>query len=141
MGGVVVYGGSGSGGVGSDVVLSDLSDERRTDEDVVNQFLASPIDAAEALLGRDAWGQIPQPLRVTFVGAAKPGGTDLGAGWSVEDLRGGGLDLVVEVAEHHHRRLVVVVVVVQEGGGSGADGDSFGGSAIKRVGTECPQPG
>jgi hypothetical protein len=34
------------------------------DEDVVDQFLASSIDAAEALGFGDAWGQIPQPLRV-----------------------------------------------------------------------------
>ena len=36
LGGVVVYGGSGSCGVGGDVVLGDLSDKRMTDEDVVD---------------------------------------------------------------------------------------------------------
>jgi len=54
LGGVVVYGGSGSCGVGGDVVLGDLSDERMTDEDVVDQFLAAPVDSAESLLGGDA---------------------------------------------------------------------------------------
>jgi hypothetical protein len=32
--------------------LGDLSDERMTDEDVVDQFLASSVDSAESLLGR-----------------------------------------------------------------------------------------
>ena len=36
LGGVVVDGGRGSGGVGGDVVLGDLSDQRLTDEDVVD---------------------------------------------------------------------------------------------------------
>ena len=70
--GVVVYGGGGPGGVGGDVVLGDLSNEPMTDEDVVDQFLASSVDSAESLLGRDARGEVPKPLRVTFVGAVKP---------------------------------------------------------------------
>jgi hypothetical protein len=74
--GVVVYGGSGPCGVGGDVV----------DEDVVNQFLPTPVDSAESLLGRDARGEVPKPLRVTFLGAVKPGGTDLRAGRPVDDL-------------------------------------------------------
>ena len=40
--------------VGSEVVLGDLPDERMTDEDVVDQFLASSVDSAESLLGGDA---------------------------------------------------------------------------------------
>ena len=59
------------------MVLSDLSDQGVADEDVVDQFLASPIDAAEALGFGDAWGQIPQPLRVALVGVVKAGGGDL----------------------------------------------------------------
>jgi hypothetical protein len=98
LGGVVVYGGSGSCGVGGDVVLGDLSDERMTDKDVVDQFLASSVDSAESLLGRDAGGEVPKPLRVTFVGAVKAGGADLRAGRPVDDLSSGGLHLVVEVA-------------------------------------------
>lgn len=50
------------------MVLGDLSDERMTDEDVVDQFFASPIDAAEALGFGDPWGEIPQPLPVAVVG-------------------------------------------------------------------------
>ena len=61
LGGVVVDGGGRSGGVGGDVVLSDLSDQGVADEDVVDQFIAPPIFAAEALGFGDAWGQIPQP--------------------------------------------------------------------------------
>jgi len=49
-------------GVGDDVVLGDLSDERMTDEDdermtdedVVDQLLASSVDSAKSLRGRDA---------------------------------------------------------------------------------------
>ena len=77
LGGVVVYGGSGSRGVGGDVVLGDLSDKHMTDEDVVDQFLASSVDSAESLLGRDAWGQIPQPLPVAVVGLVEAAGADL----------------------------------------------------------------
>ena len=71
LGGVVVYRGRGSCGVGGDVVLGDLSDQRLTDEDVVDQFLSSPVDSGESLLGRDARREVPKPLRVTFVGAVK----------------------------------------------------------------------
>ena len=66
--GVVIDRGRRPGRVGGDVVLSDLSDQRVAHEDVVDQFLASPIDAAEALGFGDAWGQIPQPLSVAVVG-------------------------------------------------------------------------
>jgi hypothetical protein len=59
------------------VVLSDLSDQGVADEDVVDQFLASPIDAAEALGFGDAWGQIPQPLPVAVVGLVEAAGADL----------------------------------------------------------------
>ena len=55
------------------VVLSDLSDQGVADEDVVDQFLASPIFAAEALGFGDAWGQMPQPLRVTWRMCECPG--------------------------------------------------------------------
>ena len=75
--GVVIDRGRRSGGVGGDVVLSDLSDQRVADEDVVDQFLASPIDAAEALGFGDAWGQIPQPLSVAVVGLVEAAGADL----------------------------------------------------------------
>ena len=91
LGGVVVYGGSGSRGVGGDVVLGDLSDKHMTDEDVVDQFLASSVDSAESLLGRDARGEVPKPLRVTVVGAVKASGADLRAGRPVDDLSGGPL--------------------------------------------------
>ena len=57
--------------------MGDRSDERMTDEDVVDQFFASPIDAAEALGFGDAWGQIPQPLPVTVVGLVEDAGADL----------------------------------------------------------------
>ena len=57
--------------------MGDLSDERMTDEDVVDQFFASPIDAAEALDFGDSWGQIPQPLPVTVVGLVEAAGADL----------------------------------------------------------------
>jgi len=59
------------------VVLRDLSDERVAGEDVVDQFLASPIDAAEALGFGDAWGQIPLPLSVAVVGLVEAAGADL----------------------------------------------------------------
>ena len=72
--GVIIDGGRRPGGVGGDVVLSYLSDQGVADEDVVDQFVASPIFAAEALGFGDAWGQIPQPLHVTFVGVVKAAG-------------------------------------------------------------------
>ena len=59
------------------MVLSDLSDQGVADEDVVDQFLASPIDAAEALGFGDAWGQIPQPPPVAVVGLVEAAGVDL----------------------------------------------------------------
>src|SRR6478672_438371 len=86
--------GGGSGGVGGDVVLGDLSDERMADEDVVDQFLSSAVDSAESLLGRDARGEVPKPLHVTVVGAVKAGRADLGARRPVEDLRRGRLHLI-----------------------------------------------
>jgi len=73
------------------VVLGDLSDKHMTDEDVVDQFLASSVDSAESLLGRDARGEVPKPLRVTVVGAVKASGADLRAGRPVDDLSGGPL--------------------------------------------------
>ena len=85
--------------------MGDLSDERMTDEDVVDQFLAAPVDSAESLLSRDARGEVPKPLRVTVVGVVKAAGTNLRAGRPVEDLRGGGLRLVVEIAEHDNGTL------------------------------------
>jgi hypothetical protein len=58
--GVVIYGRSGPGGVRDDVVLSDLPDERLAGEEVVDQFLAAPVDAAESLFvfGGDARGEV-----------------------------------------------------------------------------------
>jgi hypothetical protein len=120
-------------GVAGDVVLVDLSDERMTDEDVVNQFLAAPVDSAESLLGRNPRGEVPKPLRVTVVGAVEAAGINLRAGWSVEDLRGGRLHLVVEVTEHDNGTLWMAG---EEISGGRAHGGSFGGSAIERVGTE-----
>ena len=131
LGGVVVYGGSGSCGVGGDVVLGDLSDKHMTHEDVVDQFLASSVDSAESLLGRDARGEVPKPLRVTVVGAVKAAGTNLRAGRSVDDLSGGGLDFVVEVAEHDHGRLWMAGEQIS---GRGAHGGGFGAATVARVG-------
>ena len=78
------------------MVLGDLSDERTdeddermTDEDVVDQLLASSVDSAKSLRGRDARGEVPQPLRVTVVGVVKAGGTNLRAGRPVDDLSSG----------------------------------------------------
>ena len=134
LGGVVVYGGSGSCGVGGDVVLGDLSDKRMTDEDVVDQFLAAPVDSAESLLGRNTRGEVPKPLRVTVVGAVKAGGTNLRARWSVEDLGGGGLDLV----EHDNGTLRMAGKAVS---GGGAHGGGFGAATVERVGGEPPSLG
>jgi hypothetical protein len=135
LGGVVVYGGSGSCGVGSDVVLVDLSDERMTDEDVVDQFLVAPVDSAESLLGRDARGEVPKPLRVTVVGAVKAACTNLRAGRPVDDLSSGGLHLVVEVAEHDNGTLWMVG---EEISGGGAHGGGFGAATVERVGGAPP---
>ena len=62
------------------MVLGDLSNERVTDEDVIDQLLASSVDSAESLLGWDARGEVPKPLCVTVVGAVKAGGADHRAG-------------------------------------------------------------
>jgi hypothetical protein len=53
---------------GDQIRVLRASSQRVAHEDVVDQFLASPIDAAEALGFGDAWGQIPQPLSVAVVG-------------------------------------------------------------------------
>jgi len=73
----------------SDERMTDEDDERMTDEDVVDQLLASSVDSAKSLRGRDARGEVPQPLRVTVVGAVKAGGTNLRAGRPVDDLSSG----------------------------------------------------
>src|SRR6478672_13442650 len=116
--------GGGSGGVGGDVVLHDLSDERMADEDVVDQFPASAVDSAESLLGRDAGGEVPKPLRVTFVGAVKASGADLRAGRPVDDLSRGRLHLIVEVAKRDNRTLRLADEQISgrraHGGGFGA---------------------
>jgi hypothetical protein len=52
FGRVVIDGGGRPGrvgGVGGDVVLSDLSDQGVADEDVIDEFFAPAVDAAEAL--------------------------------------------------------------------------------------------
>jgi hypothetical protein len=58
--GVVIDRGRRSGRVGDDVVLSEFSDQGMADEDVVDQFLASPIFAAE----RDAARALSNLLRI-----------------------------------------------------------------------------
>ena len=98
----------------------------------------APVDSAESLLGGNARGEVPKPLRVTVVGAVKAGGTDLRARWSVEDLGGGGLDLVVEVAEHDNGTLWMAG---EEIGGGGAHGGGFGAATVERVGGEPPSLG
>jgi hypothetical protein len=72
LSGVVIDRGRRPGRVGGDVVLSDLSDQRVAHEDVVDQFLASPIDAAEALGFGDAWGQIHSRCRSPWSGWLRP---------------------------------------------------------------------
>jgi hypothetical protein len=67
--------------------------------------LAAAVDSAESLLGGDARGEVPKPLRVTVVGVVKAGGGDLRAGRPVDDLSSGRLHLVVEVAEHDNGTL------------------------------------
>ena len=43
----------------SDERMTDEDDERMTDEDVVDQLLASSVDSAKSLRGRDARGEVP----------------------------------------------------------------------------------
>ena len=75
-----------------------------TDEDVVDQFLASSVDSAESLLGRNARGEVPKPARHLCRGGQTR--------WcrspsrvAVDDLRSGSLRPVVEVAEHDNGTL------------------------------------
>ena len=125
LSGVVVDGGRRSCGVGGDVVLSDLSDQGVADEDVVDQFGASSIFAAEALGFGDAWGQIPRRCG-PVVGASKP--------LVAISEPGGPLRIWVVAASTSSLRSPspspMLVVVRQQVGGGGADGDSFGGPAI-----------
>jgi len=109
-----------------------------TDEDVVDQFLPSSVDSAESLLGRDARGEVPKPLRVTVVGAVKAAGTNLRAGRPVDDLSSGGLHLVVEVAKHDNGTLRLAGKAVS---GGGAHGGGFGAATVERVGGEPPTLG
>src|SRR6476469_328711 len=106
-----------------------------TDEDVVDQFPASAVDSAESLLGRDAGGEVPKPLRVTFVGAVKASGADLRAGRPVDDLSSGRLHLIVEVAKHDNRTLRMVG---EEISGSRAHGGGFRAAPVERVGGDSP---
>jgi hypothetical protein len=54
------------------VVLSDLSDQGVADEDVVDKFRASPIDAAEALGFGDAWERFHSRCQSPWPGWSKP---------------------------------------------------------------------
>jgi hypothetical protein len=84
------------------------------------------VDSAESLLGVDAWGEVPKPLRVTVVGAVKASCADLRAERPVDDLSGGRLHHIVEVAKHDNRTLRMVG---EEISGSRAHG---GGFALRR---------
>ena len=57
---------------GDQIRVLRASSERVAHEDVVDQFLASPTDAAEALGFGDAWGQIHSRCRSLWSGWLRP---------------------------------------------------------------------
>jgi hypothetical protein len=57
---------------GDQIRVLRASSQRVAHEDVVDQFLASPIDAAEALGFGDAWGQIHTRCRSPWSGWLRP---------------------------------------------------------------------
>ena len=92
---------AGEAGAGLDV--EDGVEQGVGDEDVVDQFSASAVDPAVLLFGGQLGGEVEQPGGVTLVGDGLAAGADLGAGRPEQDLGGGGLGVVVEVAEHDGR--------------------------------------
>ena len=103
------------------------------DEDVVDQFLASPIDAAEALGSGMCGARFQSRCASPSSGRSQPVVSNLRAGWSVEDLRGGGIRLVVEVTEHDNGTLRMAGEQIS---GGGAHGGGFGAATVERVGGE-----
>jgi len=106
-------------------------DECLAHEDVVDEFVAPPVLAGEALGLRDAWRQVPQTLAVAIVGSVESGRADLGAGRSVEDLGGGGIDFVVEVAQDDD---ALGIAAFQLLGSQVTHGASLGGTSVEGVG-------
>ena len=72
------------------MVLSDLSDQRMTDEDVVDQFLAPRYMRADALGFGDVGADLTAACRSPWSGWLKP--AVLLDPRGAEDLGGGGLD-------------------------------------------------
>lgn len=80
----IVADGGGCSGSGDHGSVSEVGDEGVADEDVVDELATAAVDAAVALLGRDAGGELSQPLLVALVRPGEAGGADLRAGWAVQ---------------------------------------------------------
>ena len=77
---------------GDQIRVLRASSQRVAHEDVVDQFLASPIDAAEALGFGDPWGEIPQPLPVAVVGLVEAATTQILNGPTGSEIGTGGFN-------------------------------------------------
>jgi hypothetical protein len=103
-------GGSGSCAVGSHGTVWHVMHQGVTDENVVDQLVASSESAAEPLILRDAGCEVPQSLPVASVVLVESRGTDLRAGRTVHDLGGRCFRDVVEVSQDDDATLLALVV-------------------------------
>ncbi len=92
-------------------------------QQVVDEFTTSPVDTREALALWDQQSQVPQPLPVALVRLVEPTRANLRAGRAVQELRSGGLRLIVEITSHDDG--AVLTVSGEEVGGVGTDGGCF----------------
>ena len=127
------FGSAGEAGAGLHV--EDVVEQGVGDEDVVDEFSPSAVDPAVLLFGGELRGEVEQPAGVTLVGDGLAAGADLGAGGSEQDLGGGGLGVVVEVAEHDGGG--GPAGVGEEPGEVGSQRGGFGGSLVEGVGAEA----
>jgi|tagenome__1003787_1003787.scaffolds.fasta_scaffold20938096_1 hypothetical protein len=92
-----------------------VGDHRVGDEDVVDELVSALVDAGVVV----GWGHrvagVPEPLWVSVVGVAEASGPVLGARGAEDELGGGGVGGVVEVAAHEQR-------LVGPGAGEGGGG-------------------
>jgi hypothetical protein len=103
-----------------------------TVKDVVDQFLAAPVDSAESLLGGMRGARCQSRCASPLSGWSKPPVVAISEpGGPVDELSSGGLHLVVEVVEHDNGTLRMAG---EEISGGGAHGGGFGAATVARVG-------
>ena len=91
--------------------------------------------ARHRVTGGHPGGQVPQPVAVAQVRLVEPSGAQLGTWRPKQDLGGGGLRGVVEVAADNH--VAFLSVALQLVGGPRPDGDGLGGLLMQSVQAEA----